>query len=191
VTSPGRERRKQATRRALRSAVLELGLARGLAEVPVEEIAARAGVSTRTFFNYFPTKEDAALLDLFTTGDDELAAFAAAPSPAGAWADLRELFADDVRRVERDSTDVARWLALQAGHPALQARQFARFGAFEQRLTGAVASRLGGPEHRLRAEVMAGAGITAVRVGLHRWGGQGGALPHVEAAFAVLDPAFA
>jgi AcrR family transcriptional regulator len=190
VTSPGRERRKQATRRALRSAVLELGLARGLAEVPVEEIAARAGVSTRTFFNYFPTKEDAALLDLFTIGDADLDAFAAGP-PGGAWADLRVLFADDVRRVEQDGTDVPRWLALQAGYPALQARQFARFGAFEQRLSAAVTTRLGGPEHRLRAEVTAGACLTAVRVGLHHWGGHGSALPHVEAAFAVLDPAFA
>ncbi|GAA3219254.1 TetR family transcriptional regulator [Pseudonocardia petroleophila] len=192
MTSPGRERRKQATRRALRSAVLELGLARGLSEVPVEEIAARAGVSTRTFFNYFATKEDAALLDLFTIGDDALAAFAAAP-PDGAWARLRELFVDDVRRVDREGTDVPRWLDLQARHPALQARQFARFAAFERRLCDAITTRLGGPGHRLRAEVMAGACITAVRVGLQHWAGtgRGGVVAHVEAAFDLLDPAFA
>lgn len=184
MTSPGRERRKQATRRALRSAVLELGLGRGLAEVSVEEIAARAGVSTRTFFNYFATKEDAALLDLFTIGDDGLAAFAAGP-PEDTWPRLRELFVADVRRVERDGTDVPRWLALQAGHPALQARQFARFGAFERRLCDAITTRLGGAEHRLRAEVMAGSCLTAVRVGLHRGAAQ------VGAAFDVLDPAFA
>ncbi|MBW0115847.1 TetR/AcrR family transcriptional regulator [Pseudonocardia abyssalis] len=192
MTSPGRERRKQATRRALRSAVLELGLTHGLAEVTVEEIAARAGVSPRTFFNYFATKEDAALLDLFTIGDDELDVFAAGP-PEGAWTRLRELFAEDVGRVDRDGTDVPRWLALQAGHPALQACQFARFGAFERRLCDAVTTRLGGPDHRLRAEVMAGACITAVRVGLqHRAGaGPGGLVVHVDAAFDLLDPAFA
>ncbi len=191
VSSPGRERRKQATRHALRSAVLELGLARGLAEVPIDEIAARAGVSTRTFFNYFATKEDAALLDLFMIGDPELTAFAAVPSPDGAWTQLRELFADDVRRVERDGTDIPRWLVVQAGYPALQARQFARFGAFERRLSDAITTRLGGPDHRLRAEVMAGACITAVRTGLHHRGGHGSVTAHVAAAFDLFDPAFA
>ena len=69
----GRERRKLATRRALRSATLDLGLERGLHAAPIEEIAARAGVSTRTFFNYFETKEDAALLDIPGITDEQLA----------------------------------------------------------------------------------------------------------------------
>ena len=40
-----------------------MGLARegGLAAATVEAITERAGVSRRTFFNYYPTKEDALL----------------------------------------------------------------------------------------------------------------------------------
>ncbi len=56
-----RERKKLQTRAAIHSAALDLVTAHGLAGVTVEEICAAAGVSTRTFFNYFPSKGDAAL----------------------------------------------------------------------------------------------------------------------------------
>ncbi|GAB2489074.1 TetR/AcrR family transcriptional regulator [Luteococcus sediminum] len=57
---PGvRERKKRETRRALHRAATELVLEHGLAAVTTDAIARRAGVSPRTFFNYFPTKEAA------------------------------------------------------------------------------------------------------------------------------------
>ena len=189
----GRERRKRATRRALRAAVLELGLERGLADVRVEEIAERAGVSTRTFFNYFDTKEDAALLDVLAVPEEELAALRG-PAPV-LWARLGELFGADVERVDDDGSDLPRFMELQSRHPELHSRQTARFTRFEARLAAAVAAQL--PDDaagRLRAEVMSGSCITAVRVGLQTWartGSHGSARPHVEAAFALLAPAFA
>ncbi len=54
-----RERKARLTRQALQDAALELVDEHSLEEVTVAQIAERAGVSTRTFFNYFPTKEDA------------------------------------------------------------------------------------------------------------------------------------
>jgi AcrR family transcriptional regulator len=190
----GRERNKRATRHALRAATLELGLSRGLAEVSTEEIARRAGVSPRTFFNYFDTKEDAALIELFMVTDDELKVFAAADHPGGAWADLGRLFVADVERAEQEGPDLPRYMELHARHPALQARQLGYFSAFLGKLGDAVAARLGdAPRSRLRAEVMAGSCITAVRVGLNRWASQGredAAASHVTAAFSEFDGAF-
>ncbi|MFJ8958994.1 TetR/AcrR family transcriptional regulator [Lentzea sp. NPDC102401] len=54
-----RERKKLDTRKALSDAALELMFERGLDNVVREDIAARAGVSVRTFSNYFASKYDA------------------------------------------------------------------------------------------------------------------------------------
>ncbi len=54
-----RERKKTETRVAIQQAVLFLALGRGLDAVTVDEIAAAANVSVRTFHNYFGSKEEA------------------------------------------------------------------------------------------------------------------------------------
>lgn len=64
-----RERKKEETRRAL-SRAAELLLAEGTENMTVAAIAEKAGVSTRTFHNYFPRREDALLLFIENTLDD-------------------------------------------------------------------------------------------------------------------------
>lgn len=56
-----REQKKRRTRIAMHRAALELVLENGLSGVTAEMIARRAGVSTRTFFNHWSTKEAAIL----------------------------------------------------------------------------------------------------------------------------------
>jgi AcrR family transcriptional regulator len=58
VTLSDRQRR---TRKALVSGARTLTAEHGLAGFTVEELCERAGVSRRTFFNYFPSKESAVL----------------------------------------------------------------------------------------------------------------------------------
>lgn len=62
VSEPERGRRaerKRVTRAALHRAALEIAHDEGVAAATVERVAERAGVSPRTFFNYFATKDDA------------------------------------------------------------------------------------------------------------------------------------
>ncbi|WP_285726933.1 TetR/AcrR family transcriptional regulator [Psychromicrobium xiongbiense] len=56
-----RERKKQQTWQAIHQAARTLVLERGLAQVTIADICALAGVSERTFFNYFPSKALASL----------------------------------------------------------------------------------------------------------------------------------
>jgi AcrR family transcriptional regulator len=53
-----REQKKHQTRTALADAALALFTAHGFDQVTVAQVAAVAGVSVNTAFNYFPTKED-------------------------------------------------------------------------------------------------------------------------------------
>ena len=61
MTSSLRQRRRLETAREIQKAALELATQKRLEDVTTEEIAIAAGVSTRTFFNYYPNKESAAI----------------------------------------------------------------------------------------------------------------------------------
>lgn len=81
-----RGRKRAATRNAITAAARTLTSERGLNGYTVEEVCEAAGISRRTFFNYFPTKEDA----IIGHGDDDMPAdvidefvSGGADSPAG------------------------------------------------------------------------------------------------------------
>ncbi|WP_157121323.1 acyl-CoA-like ligand-binding transcription factor [Nocardia miyunensis] len=58
-----RERKKQRTRRTIRTEAMRLFLEQGYAETTVEQIAEAADISPSTFFRYFPSKEQVVLTD--------------------------------------------------------------------------------------------------------------------------------
>ena len=71
-----RERKRAETWSALHAAASATALEKGLEHVGVDAVAAAAGVSTRTFFNYFQCKEDAVLgLQEPSVDDSMLASF--------------------------------------------------------------------------------------------------------------------
>src|SRR6202041_319663 len=70
-TAPGpaplgrREANKQATRQALQQAADRLFAEHGVTQTTVRDIADAAGVTERTFFRYFGSKEDLIIRDAF------------------------------------------------------------------------------------------------------------------------------
>lgn len=80
-----REQKKQRTRWAIHRAALGMVLEDGLENVTVERIAEAAGVSPRTFFNYFPNK-DTAILGLSSDVAEQYAQlFRNRPAEEHAW----------------------------------------------------------------------------------------------------------
>src|SRR5436305_1371416 len=71
-----RERKKRRTRRLLSDTATEMFLDRGFDRVRVSEVAEACGVSEKTVFNYFPTKESLIMDRLEATSGGLLAALA-------------------------------------------------------------------------------------------------------------------
>jgi AcrR family transcriptional regulator len=94
--SSGQERRRRRTQRALQQAAIELTGRHGLTGVTVDDIAAAAGVSRRSFFNHFPTKA-AALFDPDPSDAERLARLlAAASGSADPWRALQSVLVEFV-----------------------------------------------------------------------------------------------
>ena len=80
-----RERKKLATRAALAQAAWQLTIERGYAQTRIEDIAGAAGVSARTFGNYFAGKDEALLSVGADRGARMVAALRAWPADADLW----------------------------------------------------------------------------------------------------------
>lgn len=114
-----REQKKDAARRDIREAAWRLFEERGYAGVSVEEIAATAGVSRTTFFNYFHTKEGV-VLDPSPADRERLAVLVAEqPAALAAW-DAVSAVLLGLTRAGRD--EVARRRRLLGADPALDHR---------------------------------------------------------------------
>lgn len=172
---PGlRERNKQARRLALIDAAQALVRRDGLDAVTVEAICAEAGVSTRTFFNYFESKDDAVLgyepWDL-TSGAAE--AFAAG-GPTGSLArDLEHLVTAIVDKPRIGHTRIACAMEVARGEPRLLGRTMLAIERHHQALAELVARRLGEAPAAPRTQLVTLVVLTVTRAAYTRWEADG------------------
>jgi AcrR family transcriptional regulator len=170
MTGGLRERKKLATRLALHEAALRLVAERGLDAVSVDDIAARADVSPRTFFNYFPSKDDA-VVGLDPTAPRQLAEqFTARPADESPVAALRALHREMAAEMAEDPELWPLRMKVIDGHPALMARLIAGFGESERVLAEAIAERTGTRSGvDVYPTLLAAAQACVLRTALHRW----------------------
>lgn len=166
--TPLREKKQELVRSALRDAALDLFLERGFEAVRVEEIAERAGVSRRTFFRYFASKDD-----LMAQGVDEFREVVrrvAEGSPRNARPlELFRKIAAEVARISAAaprSRDVVRIILVS---PGARMAQMTRVAAVEDVLENAFLSRCRGREERKAARIFAAMTLAAVGAILREW----------------------
>ena len=170
MTAGLREQKKDATRRALHAAALELVAARGLDGVTVDDIAAQADVSPRTFFNYFPTKDDA-VVGLDPRHSSRLAdAVRARPAGEPPVQAVRAVLLDEAREMARDPQLWPLRLQVVDAHPVLAARLSAVFGDAERALSAVLAERTGtSADADALPGLLAAVQGAVMRSALHRW----------------------
>jgi AcrR family transcriptional regulator len=165
-----RERKKLQTRQALSYAALQLALERGWGNVVREDIAAAAGVSVRTFNNYFSSKEEAIVSLAVARADRIAAALRARPATERLPAAIIGAF--DGQYADADQAD-AQWAArirLIVSAPELRAEYLKALAEIENSLAEAIAGRLGADLKRdLYPHVLAAAVYSAERVAITRW----------------------
>lgn len=164
---PGlRDRKKQATREALRSAALRLAMERGPDQVRVEDIAEAAGVSPRTYNNYFASREQA-IVSAVTADREARIAAAVAARPA----EVRLADAVTEAVVEQYTNTGEREheaLLLITTRPALRDAFLVSSADIEPPLTAVIAERLGDAGAHT-ARVLAASVAAAVRIALEGW----------------------
>lgn len=143
-----RERKKRERGQALRQAALDLALENGYANVTVEDICERCGVSRRTFFNYFSSKEEALLGRADTVFDDEdqpdIAAFEAGGPDGRLLSDLQHLLASVVRTRLNKREEMHQYHLLMKQDPSLMQVQMSRMGNNERLFREMIQRRLDG-----------------------------------------------
>jgi AcrR family transcriptional regulator len=168
TAEPGlRERKKAATRQALHEAAVRLAVAHGADNVTVEAVADEAGVSRRTFSNYFANKDEALLHGDRMRMAEITGMVRDRPPAEGGWTALSRAAADYYARQGSPDPRWVEQVRLLRQHPALLSQQARVYASAERELVAAVAERTGDSD--LRARLMTATFLAALRVALHVW----------------------
>lgn len=181
------ERRRRLLRADIGRIAIDLFAEHGFDAVTVDDIAAAAGISQRTFFRYFASK-DAIVLDLRHRVDRRLLeAVDARPAGEGAMTALRHAYTTTSHVEPGDRARVVQLARILARTPELQTRAQGEDVSDNDELAARVANRMGVPRSDRRARVLTTAVTAVVGAEFQRWADAGGRGDPSEAIAAALD----
>ncbi len=183
-----RERKRQLVREVIHQAALKLFLQHGYDDVTVDDIAREAGISRRTFFHMFPSKEDVMLAHLDGVGAHMVHLLATRPKTETLLVSLRHAFKPLLDLHTHDAELARNRIRLVLETPALRARHLKLLDSWVHLLAKQCAQKLGLPSADGLPRLTAWIAVATLDVALHEWSHQQdeALLPHVDATFAQL-----
>lgn len=163
MTEGLRERKKQRTRESIIDAAMRLFAERGFDHTTIADIAAEADIAPRTFFAYFPAKEDVVFADFAERFADFRARLLERREPGVSALDALRAWIDDM--IASETLTEKRHECRQdliAANPAIAARDRHLHAQFQGVLTEAVAADLGEEPGGLRPRMVAAAATAAL-----------------------------
>jgi AcrR family transcriptional regulator len=149
-------------------AALGLFARHGYNAVTVDDIAAVAGISARTFYRHFPTKEEVLVGELRRRIDSVAAYIVARPANESAVATLRHAILLQVKEADRET--FGDWVRVISSEPSLFARVSGIAAVQRRNITGLLAARLGvDPATDLRPGVIAASMLAAAEHAFTLW----------------------
>lgn len=165
-----RRRRQKRLADEIEQTALRLFAERGFLDVTVEEIASASDISPRTFFRYFPTKEDVVLVSQRRRAKRLLETLADQPPQNPAILAMRNALISLVPRDEEERASMLLVSKVLSKSPEIQARDFGYYMSLMDPLISLFAVRLGAnPKTDLRPRVMVTAMIAANSAAFQMW----------------------
>jgi len=167
---PLRERKKDATRRALVRAANLRFHRDGFDATTIDDMCADVSVSRRTFFRYFANKEALAFPHRAERLERFLELLEGAPSQQSPFVSLRAIARLMAREYAANREQLIAQQRLIQSAPALIAREHEIDHDWEQAMAQAFAPHFGATEQaQLRARMLAGAAIGVIRATMRYW----------------------
>lgn len=187
MTGDTRESLRERTRRAVHQEIARTAMAlfaeRGFEDTTIEQIAEHAGISRRSFFRYFATKEDVVLGELVERGRIVASALAERPVDEPPWEAIRAALLelrDAIAATKVDDLEIGRMLY---GTPTLRARHLEKQLAWQELLVPILTERMratgphGGVDPELAAAAVVVGALACLDVASARWVRDDGATP--------------
>jgi AcrR family transcriptional regulator len=176
-----RERKKVVTRAAIGAAAWRLAVERGPDHAHVDDIAAEAGVSRRTFHNYFATKEEAMASMALDRAERVAAALRTAPKEEPLADALARLLAEEYTGASRPDEAMRAAVRRAASGPGIGSAIERAMLAAERPLAEAIADRTATQTGRdLYPTLAAAAAVSALRATIAFWLNLSGTPPRLR-----------
>jgi AcrR family transcriptional regulator len=181
------------TRRAVRAEIAEAAVAlfaeRGFDETTVEDIARAVGMTKRSFFRYFPTKEDAVFAGTEALVEQVVADLEARPADEDPWECLHQVLRRWQERIHASGAELAGERLIQST-PALRARMHQKRELWRQAARDVLVSR--GRLDQFSADLLTNAATAVLDSVGREWirtDGRADRAELLDRGFAALRPA--
>lgn len=188
-----RQRTRDAVRGHIAAAAVVMFYEQGFDETTVDQIAAAVGISPRSFFRYFPTKEDVVVGDPMVYGELVRERLTAVAASRPLWDALRAAFDPVVAVTDADPEGTLQVSRVIVRTPALRAKSVQKHLAWTALLVPVVADNLTGAHEgrEFHAHAATLGALTCLDVATAEWVHRDGATTFgrvLDETFALLKP---
>ncbi len=168
-----REQRRIDTIKLIQQAAIRLASKHDADSVTVEAICAEAGVSVRTFFNYFPVREAAFVIGPPPFPDEAVAIFLSNQGPF--FDDLITLLKTRLPVSGQERRALCMAMTMASREPRMAAMQISAIHTHEIELGELIGKRLDSPPDDMTPKLVAAAALATTRVVISQWAASDGA----------------